>query len=75
MAETTDDMIRLLRTHASEWSERFGVRSLRIFGSWARESATPESDVDLLLAFEPPATARRFYGHPDLSGGCSRPFR
>ena len=62
MAETADDLIRLLREHAPDWSERFGVRSLRIFGSWARGSATPESDVDLLVAFEAPSTARRFYG-------------
>ena len=62
MAETADDLIRLLREHAPDWSERFGVRSLRIFGSWARGAATPESDVDLLVAFEAPSTARRFYG-------------
>jgi predicted nucleotidyltransferase len=62
MAETADDLIRLLREHAPDWSERFGVSSLRIFGSWARGSATPESDVDLLVAFEAPSTARRFYG-------------
>jgi len=62
MAETTDDLIGVLRRSAPEWSDRFAVRSLRIFGSWARRSATPESDVDLLVAFEAPATARRFYG-------------
>jgi len=62
MAETTDDLIRLLREHAPDWSELFGVRSLRMFGSWALGSATPESDVDLLVAFEAPSTARRFYG-------------
>ncbi len=62
MAETTDDLIRLLRGHAPVWSERFGVRRLRLFGSWARGSATPESDVDLLVAFEAPATAKQFYG-------------
>jgi hypothetical protein len=62
MAETTEDLISLLRLHAPDWGERFGVRSLRIFGSWARGAATPESDVDLLVAFETPTTARRFYG-------------
>jgi predicted nucleotidyltransferase len=34
--------------HAPAWSERFGVRSLRIFGPWAQGSATPESVVDLV---------------------------
>lgn len=58
----SESLIRLLREHAPIWSERFGVRSLRIFGSWARGTATPGSDVDLLVAFDGPATARRFYG-------------
>jgi uncharacterized protein len=62
MAESSDALISRLRQHAPDWSGRFGVRSLRIFGSWARGSATPESDVDLLVAFDGPATARRFYG-------------
>jgi hypothetical protein len=31
MAETTDDLIRLLRAQAPVWSEPFGVRSLQIF--------------------------------------------
>ena len=59
---SSDNLISRLRQHAPTWSDRFGVRSLRIFGSWARGTATPSSDVDLLVAFDGPATARRFYG-------------
>ncbi len=62
MEVSSETLISQLRQHAPIWSERFGVRSLRIFGSWARGTATPSSDVDLLVAFDGPATARRFYG-------------
>ena len=31
----------------------FGVRSIGLFGSFARNQARPESDVDLLVEFEP----------------------
>jgi len=42
--------------------ERFGVHSLRLFGSWARGQQHRSSDVDLLVAFTALPTARTFYG-------------
>lgn len=45
-----DDVLSLLASHRSE-IERFGVASLRLFGSVARGEASPESDVDLLVSF------------------------
>lgn len=62
MDVSSDILIHRLREHAPAWSEQFGVRSLRIFGSWARGTATASSDVDLLVAFDGPTTAKRFYG-------------
>ena len=35
---------------------RFGIRRLSLFGSRLKGTATPESDVDLLVEFEPGAT-------------------
>ncbi|BBL68236.1 nucleotidyltransferase family protein [Methanoculleus chikugoensis] len=32
---------------------RHGARTVRIFGSVARDEETPESDLDLLVEFEP----------------------
>ena len=34
----------------------FGVKSLAIFGSVARDEATPDSDVDILVEFDRPVT-------------------
>lgn len=38
----------------------FGVRSLRLFGSVARDEATEASDVDLLVDFDDSPTFSRF---------------
>lgn len=57
------DVLDLLGTHLPEIRQRFGVRSLALFGSYARDEAGPESDVDLLVEFEGPVT---FLGYMDL---------
>ena len=49
-----DDVIRILQEHRSERADRYGVKSLALFGSVARDEATAESDVDLLVEFGRP---------------------
>jgi predicted nucleotidyltransferase len=49
-----DHVIRILQQHRHELAERFGVKSLALFGSVARGEATEASDVDLLVAFDRP---------------------
>ena len=41
---------------------RFGVRSLALFGSRARDQPHPESDFDVLVEFDGPATSARYFG-------------
>jgi len=41
---------------------RFGVTRLALFGSTARDEATPTSDVDILVSFDGPATSQRYFG-------------
>jgi uncharacterized protein len=45
-----DDILALLAAHREE-IERFGVESLRLFGSVARGEGSGTSDVDLLVRF------------------------
>ena len=49
-----DAVIQLLRQHNAELERRFGVKSLLLFGSVARDDALPTSDADLLVEFNRP---------------------
>ena len=40
----------------------FGVTRLALFGSTARDLASRESDIDILVAFDGPATSSRYFG-------------
>lgn len=51
---TRDETIRLLRDRQADLSRRYGVRSLALFGSVARDQATIDSDIDLLVEFDRP---------------------
>lgn len=51
-----DDVLRILSEHQHQLRERYGVRSLAVFGSTARGEATDKSDVDLLAEFDRPIT-------------------
>lgn len=62
MTASTQELIKRIREHGPQMQVRFGVRRLRLFGSWARGSARPESDVDVLVEFENAASARHFFG-------------
>lgn len=48
---TRDEVLRRIRAERPELT-RLGVRSLALFGSAARDEATPASDIDLLVEFE-----------------------
>ena len=49
-----DIVIQLLKQDKEKLSTQFGVKSLRLFGSVARDEATNTSDVDLLVEFNKP---------------------
>lgn len=48
-----DEALEILASHRDEL-ERFGVKSIAIFGSVARDQARPDSDVDVLVEFSVP---------------------
>jgi len=50
-----DEILEILRAHRDELRKRFGVKSLAVFGSVARGEAGPDSDVDILVEFDPQA--------------------
>ena len=57
-----DAVLQLLRAHKTPLTQKFGVSRLALFGSVARNSATSQSDVDVLVSFDGPATSDRYFG-------------
>ncbi len=55
-------ILERLNAEAPGLKEKYGVKSLAVFGSMARGDDHEESDVDILVTFEGPATFRRFMG-------------
>lgn len=51
---TRDEIIHTLHQHQPDLARRYGVQSLALFGSVARDEATAQSDVDLLVEFDRP---------------------
>lgn len=47
-----DEVIRILQAHRRDLAETYGVRSLALFGSVARNEADNASDVDLVVEFD-----------------------
>lgn len=58
-----EEALNILQTHKEEITHRFGVKHLALFGSTARDEAREDSDVDVLVEFDGPAT---FHGYFDL---------
>ena len=56
-----DTALHLLRAHKAHLEERFGVISLALFGSTARDQAADDGDVDILVSFDGPADWRRYF--------------
>lgn len=57
-----DEILALLRAHKPVLERRFGIVDLALFGSFARDSATAASDIDILVHFDGPADWRRYFG-------------
>ena len=54
--------LHLLKAHKPVLAKRFGVVRLALFGSTARDTVRPDSDVDVLVGFDGPATSERYFG-------------
>ncbi|MCW6037509.1 nucleotidyltransferase family protein [Spirulina subsalsa FACHB-351] len=52
LVSSKSDIFEQLKAHW-ETLEGYGVRRCGLFGSFRRDEATPESDIDLLVVFEP----------------------
>jgi len=48
------EVLRALKEELPRLREKFNVKSIGLFGSWARNEQTKQSDVDVLVEFEKP---------------------
>lgn len=66
--------IELLAQSKPLLAARYGVTRLALFGSTVRDAARADSDVDILVAFDGPATSERYFGvqfHLEDVFGCA----
>jgi len=55
-------VLQTLKAAKPVLARRFGVTRLGLFGSTARDEARPDSDVDIVVGFDGPATSARYFG-------------
>jgi len=51
---TKEEILRFLKNHKQELSERFTIRRIGLFGSYLHDEAGDESDVDILVDLAQP---------------------
>ena len=59
---TTQTLLDFLKQQKAEIQQRFGVSSVALFGSAARNELTENSDIDVLVTFDGAATSKRYFG-------------
>lgn len=57
-----DEALSILESLKPELEDKFGVTSLALFGSTARDTATDDSDIDILVSFDGRTSSERFFG-------------
>lgn len=50
---TKDDVLNYLREHYQEFHNKYNVEKIGLFGSYARDEATKDSDIDIFVQMHP----------------------
>jgi len=56
---TKADIVTFLKNNKKLMQQRFGIRSIALAGSFARDEATHQSDIDIIV--DMPSSFRRFF--------------
>jgi len=46
-------VLNYLKEHYPEFKEKYSIEKLGLFGSYARDEASPESDLDIFISMRP----------------------
>ncbi len=60
MKKSLDEIKEIIKRHKEELKEKYGVKEIGIFGSFVREEAREDSDIDILVEFEKPVGFFKF---------------
>jgi len=70
---TREDILTILRENKERFAEKYSVTKLGLFGSFARNEATEESDVDICVEVAEPTYDNIFYLWNEMVEKTSRP--
>jgi len=68
---TREDILTILRDNKERFAEQYGVTKLGLFGSFARNEATEESDVDICVEM-PPVYIQMFHLWDEIAEKTAR---
>jgi predicted nucleotidyltransferase len=77
-------ILDFLRSHKEEMHEKFGLVKIGLFGSYVREEAREDSDIDLVVELESQNMFRSFFGlksyleehlHKEIDMGTERSLK
>ena len=54
--KTLQEIVQILQKHKNEITEKYGIKRLKIFGSYVEGKQKEASDVDIVVEFETPPT-------------------
>lgn len=72
MTTTKENIIKFLSENRELLSERFSITQVALFGSYARDEATEDSDIDILIDTKVKDAKNRFYLKEYLSQNLNR---
>ena len=49
-----NEILEILRNYKAQYAEKYGIRTLGVFGSVARDTARDDSDLDVVVYLEKP---------------------
>jgi len=52
--KSLEEVKRIINIYRKELEEKFKVKSIAIFGSYARGEQTPQGDIDIIVEFKEP---------------------
>ena len=70
---TREDILKILHDNKERFAEQYGVTKLGLFGSFARNEATEESDVDICVELAEVSYGRFFDLREEIVEKTSRP--